>query len=127
MEGEGPREIFDRLMVIIRKISRLGGEEMDDHKVVKILLEAYSPINETILALTRDKRKFYRFTLNDVLGMIIKFDIERKESLERRKLGELQARLEGMKVKDVAPKANKSTKKPQLASHNQIRKHQLES
>ena len=55
----------------------------------------------------RDKKKFGHFTPNDVLGRIITFDPQREEALERRKLGELQAKLERMKIKDVALKANK--------------------
>jgi len=34
--------------------------------------------------------------------------MQREEENERRKLGELQAKLEGMKVKDLALKAKKS-------------------
>jgi hypothetical protein len=43
MDGEGPQEMFDWLMAIVGKLRGLGGEEMNDHRVVKILLEAYSP------------------------------------------------------------------------------------
>ena len=103
--------MFDRLMAIVGKIRGLGGKEMNDHKVVKRFLETYSPRNETVVTLIRDK-KFEHFTPNDVLGRIITFDLQREEALERRKLGELQARLEGMKIKDVALKDNKSTKAP---------------
>ena len=52
------------------------------------------------------------FTPSDVLGRIMTFDMQREEALERKKLGELQARLDGMKIKDVALKTNKSTKQP---------------
>ena len=38
------------------------------------------------------------------------FDMKREEELKRRKLSGLQAQLDGMKIKDVALKANKSTK-----------------
>jgi hypothetical protein len=39
--------------------------------------------------------------------------MQRKEENERKKLGELQAKLEGIKINDdVALKANKSTKHP---------------
>jgi hypothetical protein len=65
-----------------------------------------------VVKLIRDKKSFEHFTPNDVLGRIIAFDLQREEALERRNLGELQARLEGMKIKDVALKANKSTKAP---------------
>jgi hypothetical protein len=38
------------------------------------------------------------------------FDIQREEANERKKLGELQTKLDGIKIKDVALKANKSNK-----------------
>ena len=41
LDGEGPQEMFDRLMVIIGKIRGYSGDELDDNKVVKIMLEAY--------------------------------------------------------------------------------------
>ena len=104
--------MFDRLMVIVGKIRGYGGNELDDHKVVKIMLEAYSPRNETVVTLIGDKKKFEYFTPNDVLGRILTFDMQREEALERWKIGELQAQLDGMKIKDVALKDNKSTKQP---------------
>jgi hypothetical protein len=74
------------------------------------MLEAYSPRNETMVTLIRDKKKFEYFTPNDVLGRILTFDMQREEANERKKLGELQAKLDGIKIKDVALKANKSNK-----------------
>ena len=50
------------------------------------------------------------FTPNDVLGRILTFDMQSEEANERKKLRELQAKLEGIKIKDVALKANKSSK-----------------
>ena len=74
------------------------------------MLEAYSPRNEIMITLIRDKKKFEYFTPNDVLGRILTFDMQREEANERKKLGELQAKLEGIKInKDVALKANKSS------------------
>jgi hypothetical protein len=110
LDGEGPQEMFDRLMVIVGKISGYGGDELDDHKVVKIMLEPYSPRKETIVILIRDKKKFEYFTSNDVLGRILTFNMQREEANERKKLGELQAKLDSMKIKDIALKANKSSK-----------------
>jgi hypothetical protein len=73
-------------------------------------LEAYSPRNENMVTLIRDK-KFEYFTPNDVLRRILAFDMQREESNEKKKLGELQAKLEGINInKDVALKANKSSK-----------------
>lgn len=74
------------------------------------MLEAYSPRNETIVTLIRDKKRFDQFTPSDVIGRILTFDMQREEALERRKIGELQAKLEGMKIKDIALKANMVSK-----------------
>jgi hypothetical protein len=74
------------------------------------MLEAYSPRNETVVTLIRDKKRFYIFTPSDVLGRILAFDMQQEEAFERRKIGELQAKLDGMKIKDIALKANKETR-----------------
>jgi hypothetical protein len=109
-DGEEPQDMFDRLMTMVSKIRGYGCDELDDHKVIKIMLEAYSPRNETVVTLIRDKKKFEYFTSNDVLGRILTFDMQREEANERKKLGELEAKLEGIKINDVALKANKSSK-----------------
>jgi hypothetical protein len=41
-DGEGPQEMFDKLMVIVGKIRGLGGDALDDHHVVKVMLEAFA-------------------------------------------------------------------------------------
>jgi hypothetical protein len=111
LDEKGLQEMFDRLMTMVGKIRGYGCDELDDHKVVKIMLEAYSPRNETIVTLIRDKKKFEYFTLNNVLGRILTFDMQREEGNERKMLGELQEKLEGIKInKDVALKANKSSR-----------------
>jgi hypothetical protein len=67
IDGEGPQEMFDRLMTMVGKIRSYGCDELDDHKVVKIMLVAYSPRNESMVTLIRDKKKFEYFTPNDDL------------------------------------------------------------
>jgi hypothetical protein len=74
--GEGPQEMFDRLMTLVGKIRGYGCDDFDDHKVVKVMLEAYSPRNETVVTLIRDKKKFEHFTPNDVLGRLLTFDMQ---------------------------------------------------
>jgi hypothetical protein len=97
-------------MTMVGKIRGYGCDKLDDHKVVKIMLEAYSPRNKIMVTLIRDK-KFEYFTPNDVLGRILTIDMQREEVNERKKLGELQAKLEGIKInKDISLKANKSSK-----------------
>ena len=85
--------MFDRLMTLVGNIRCYGRDELDDHKVVKIMLEAYLPRNETAVTLIRDKKKFQYFTPNDVLRRILTFDMQREEANERKKLRELQAKL----------------------------------
>jgi hypothetical protein len=122
--GEGPQEMFDRLMTLVGEIRGYGCDELDDHKVVKIMLEAYSPRNETVVTLIRDKKKFEHFTPNDVLGRLLTFDMQRVEANERRKLGELQAKLDGMKIKDIALKANKTSKQSTHTTQRAASNHQ---
>ena len=55
------------------------------------------------------------------------FDMQREEANERKKLGELQAKLEGIKIKDVALKANKSSKVALQTSPRSTNKLQLAS
>jgi hypothetical protein len=116
MDGEGPQEMFDRLTTLVGKIRGYGYDELDDHKVIMIILEAYSPRNETIVTLIRDKKKSEYFTPNGILGRILTFDMQREEANERKKLGELQAKLDGIKIKDLALKANKSSKQGSTSS-----------
>ena len=99
LDGEGPQEMFYRLMTMVGKIRSYGYDELDDHKVVKIILEAYSPRNETVVTLIRGQKKFEYFTPNDVLGRILTFDMQREEANERKKLGELKAKLEASRSK----------------------------
>jgi hypothetical protein len=61
-DGEGPQEMFDRLMVIVGKIRGLGGDELDDHFVVKVMLEAFAPRNPTLVTLI-ERRKDLKSSL----------------------------------------------------------------
>jgi hypothetical protein len=67
--------MFDRLMVIVGRL----GDKTNDHKVIKIMLEAYSPRNKTIVTLIKDK-KFEYFIANGVLRRIKTFDMQREEA-----------------------------------------------
>ena len=49
--------MFDRLMTTVGKIRDYGCDKLDDHKVVKIMLKAYSPRNDTEVTLIRDKKR----------------------------------------------------------------------
>ena len=51
---------------------------------MKVMLEAYSPRNEIVVTLIRDKKKFAHFTPNDVVGRLLTFDMQREEANKRR-------------------------------------------
>jgi acyl CoA:acetate/3-ketoacid CoA transferase len=103
LDGEGPQEIFDRLMTMVGKIRGYGCDELDDHKVVKIMLEAYSLRNETVVTLIRDKKKFEYFTPNDVLERILTFDMQREEvaSKARRHQDQQGCSSQGQQIKQA--------------------------
>jgi hypothetical protein len=79
MDGEGPQLMFDKLMTMVGKIRGYGCDELNDHKVIMIMLKAYSPRNETVVTLI--KKSGY-FTPNDVLGRILTSDMKREEANE---------------------------------------------
>jgi hypothetical protein len=78
--------MFDRLMTTVGKIRGYGCDELDDHKVIKIMLEAYSPRIETVVTLIRDKKKFEYFTPNDILERILTSDTQEKKQMRERNL-----------------------------------------
>jgi hypothetical protein len=108
-DGEGAQEMFDRLMVIVGKIQGLGGDELDDHYVVKVMLEAFAPRNPTLVTLIREKKRFEEFSPNDVLGRILTHELMEKEIQHRKKIGDLEAKLNNLKVKEVALHSSKPT------------------
>jgi len=79
---------------------------------VKVLLEAFAPRNPTRVTLIREKKRFEEFSPSDVLGSILSHELIEMEIQQRRKFGEIEAKMENLNVKDkeVALKANKSRK-----------------
>jgi hypothetical protein len=110
--------MFDRLMVIVGKIRGLGGDELDDHYVVKVMLEAFAPRNPTLVTLIREKKRFEEFSPNDVLGRILTHELMDKEIQHRKKISELEAKLNNLKVKEVALHSNKSSKPTTSSKHS---------
>jgi hypothetical protein len=62
------------------------------------------------VTLIREKKRFEEFTPSDVLGRILTHELMEMEIQQRKKFGELEAKMENLKVKEVALKANKSNK-----------------
>jgi hypothetical protein len=116
-DEEGPHKMFDRLMVIVGKIRGLGGDELDDHYVVKVMLEAFAPRKPTLVTLIREKKRFEEFSPNDVLGRTLTHELMDKEIQHRKKIGELEAKLNNLKVKEVSLHSNKSRKPTTSSKH----------
>jgi hypothetical protein len=74
------------------------------------MLEAFSPRNPSLVTLIREKKRFEEFSPNDVLGRILTHELMDNEIQHRTKIGELEAKMSNLKVKDVALQANKSSK-----------------
>jgi hypothetical protein len=117
-DGEGPQEMFDRLMVIVGKIRGLGGDELDDHFVVKVMWEAFAPRNPTLVTLIREKKRFEEFSPNDVYGRILTHELMDKGIQHRKKIGELEAKLNNLKVKKVALHSYKSSNPSTSSKHS---------
>jgi hypothetical protein len=81
------------------------------------MLEAFALRNPTLVTLIRENKRFKEFSPNDVLGRILTHDLMDKEIQHRKKIGELEAKLNNLKVKEVALHSNKSSK-PTTSSKN---------
>jgi hypothetical protein len=81
------------------------------------MLEAFAPRNPTLVTLIREKKRFEEFSQNDVLGRILTHELMDKEIQHRKKIGELEAKLNNLKVKEVALHSHKSSK-PSSSSKN---------
>jgi hypothetical protein len=67
--------------------------------------------------LIREKKRFEEFSLNDVLGRTLTQELMDKEIEHRNKIGELEAKLNNLKVKEVALHSHMSSK-PSSSSKN---------
>jgi hypothetical protein len=82
------------------------------------MLEAFAPRNPTLVTLIREKKRFEEFSPNDVLGRILTHELMDKEIQHRKKIGELEAKLNNLKVKEVALHSNKSSKPTTSSKHS---------
>jgi hypothetical protein len=73
------------------------------------MLEAFAPRNPTLVTLIREKKRFEEFSPNDVLGRILTHELMEKEIQHRKKIGDLEAKLNNLKVKEVALHSSKPT------------------
>jgi hypothetical protein len=68
--------------------------------------------------LIREKKRFEEFSPNDVLGRILTHELMDKEIKHRKKIGELEAKLNNLKVKEVALHSNKTSKPTTSSKHS---------
>ena len=65
---------------------------------VKVMLETFAPRNPTLVTLIREKKMFEEFTPSDVLGRILTHELMEMEIQQRKKFGELEAKMVNLKV-----------------------------
>jgi hypothetical protein len=82
------------------------------------MLEAFAPRNATLVTLIREKKRFEELSPNDVLGRILTHELMDKEIKHRKKIGELKAKLNNLKVKEVALHSYKSSKPTTSSKHS---------
>jgi hypothetical protein len=82
------------------------------------MLEAFAPRNPTLVTLIREKKRFEELSPNDVLGRILTHELMDKEIQHRKKIGELEAKLNNLKVKEVALHSYKSSKPTTSSKHS---------
>jgi hypothetical protein len=68
--------------------------------------------------LIREKKRFEEFSSNDVLGRMLTHELMDKEIQHRKKIGELEAKLNNLKVKEVALHSSKSSKPTTSSKHS---------
>jgi hypothetical protein len=68
--------------------------------------------------LIREKKRFEEFSPNVVLGRILTHELMDKKIQHRKKIGELEAKLNNLKVKEVALHSNKSSKPTTSSKHS---------
>jgi hypothetical protein len=82
------------------------------------MLEVFAPRNPTLVTLIREKKRFEEYSPNDVLGRILTHELMDKDIQHRKKTGEPEAKLNNLKVKDVALDGNKSSKPSTSLKHS---------
>src|SRR6266542_827251 len=70
LKGETLQGLFDGLMIIINKMSALGCEDWDDHKVTRRFLRAYQVKNMGLAQMIRDRDDYDEMKPHTLLGKL---------------------------------------------------------
>ncbi|XP_066168758.1 intracellular protein transport protein USO1-like [Oryza sativa Japonica Group] len=82
LDGESPRDMYDRLSKIVNEIKGLGSKDMTDEVVVKKMVRAITPRNSTLVTIIRERPDYKTLTPHDLLGRILAHDMLEQESKE---------------------------------------------
>jgi hypothetical protein len=106
-----PHEMFNQLKKLVNKARALGSKKWTDRKLIERLMMAYTPMNYNIVALICQEPAYKKMTSDDVLGRIMKHEMNIQEA---NNIKNLYKGVSTSKKQDIALKANKSKTKKVL-------------
>jgi hypothetical protein len=110
-DDETPHEMFNQLKKLVSKARALGSKKWTDRMLTKRLMMAYTPMNYNVVALICQYPTYKKMTSDDVLGRIMKDEMNIQEA---NNIKNLYKGISISKKQYIALKANKSKKKKVL-------------
>jgi hypothetical protein len=101
----------NHLKKMVSKANALGSKKWTDRMLIERLMRAYTPINYNVVVLIRQDPTYKRMTSDDVLGMIINYEMYIEEA---KHIKNLYKGVTTTKKQDIALKAGNKRKKKQI-------------
>jgi hypothetical protein len=79
-DDESPQDIFNQLKKMANKAKALGSKKWTDRMLTKRLMRAYTSMNYNMVALIHQDPTYKKMTSDDVLGMIINYEMYIEEA-----------------------------------------------
>jgi hypothetical protein len=79
-DDETPHEMFNQLKKLVNKARALGSKKWTDCMLTERLMMAYTPMNYNVVALIRQDPTYKKMTSDDVLGRIMKHEMNIQEA-----------------------------------------------
>jgi hypothetical protein len=76
IKGESFQSLFDRLMVLVNKITVLGSEDWSDSKVTRLFMRAYNEKDKSLARMIRDRDDYVDMTPHQLFAKIQQHESE---------------------------------------------------
>jgi hypothetical protein len=86
LDDEDPREMYNRLKMLVNKVRAYGSERWDDQRVIDRMLRAYVVKDTMVISLIQQDPTFKRMISDDVLGKIMNYEMLIEEAQHVRNL-----------------------------------------